>query len=354
MLNNSNPLYNHVMRCAVLLKASKFKHEGIIKLKIFMIIIFISSFKVLGAEIDSYSGTDNFIWSASKFVGHDVNKRLKAASEILNKKNISCVSRDLENSEEFYDVIKDSLKKNISRFFVGHFIAEHFHQIIPENQKIVETIDDSIYSEIGIIDGISLWFKGILGIIKVDGNFHLFGANYIGMDKLGHFFVEGHEFYKRAYLDDDGSIEKAIDWGIDTENGKFGLVTTGVFSHADLVANFNGMRFWNELLAFKKDPISDDTYHNQAYFICENNNWRLNKKFDLDQYTDSMWDERINCNEYRNDEILAKVLARYENVYEDAKGKKFCPAIESRCEDVKEIYKEFSEKLIHPLCLSFE
>ena len=48
----------------------------------------------------------------------------------------------------------------------------------------------------------------------------------------------------------------ALSWGEMREKGVYGFSTTGIFSYADLVANFNGYRFWNRVLKTEKDPIS--------------------------------------------------------------------------------------------------
>ena len=320
------------------------------KKKIFVICVLLMSHLSIAAEVDSYSGTDNYIFTARSFINEDINNRLKNAVEKLNADEISCAKNN-KDAEEVYEYIQNALIENISTFFVGHFIAEYFNETIPDNKKIVIPFERSVYHDISFLDGISLWLKGTLGIIKVNGYFHFFGANYIGVDKLGHFFVEGFSFFEKAYLENDGDISKAIKWGVETENGKYGLVTTGVFSHADLVANFNGMRFWNQILHFSDDPLEKFFYHNKPFLSCKRAKWELVKDFDLNEYTDAAWDEKINCNDYRNEEIALKVLQGFENAYDSDSWDGFCPAIKTRCEDVREKYKAFPKDLIHQSCL---
>ena len=132
------------------------------------------------AEIDSYTGTDEYIWSANHFIDKDINDRLKQATKQLNFDKTPCPSsktRIKESTEEIYKVLQESLIEGHSHFFVGHFIAENYHNSIPSNKKIIIPFDESIYNQISYLDGISLKLKGTLGIIKVNGNFHLFGAN---------------------------------------------------------------------------------------------------------------------------------------------------------------------------------
>lgn len=40
------------------------------------------------------------------------------------------------------------------------------------------------------------------------------------------------------------TLEQALEFGSTQDKTYYGYDITGVFSHADLVANFNGLRFW--------------------------------------------------------------------------------------------------------------
>lgn len=328
-------------------------------MKLKFLTIYITIFTIItygncyAAEIDSYSGTDEYIWPASGFINENINNRLEQAVNRLNLKQVSCVSNQ-QDALSIYEVIQEELIKDISSFYVGHFIANYFNDHIPDDEKIIIPFEQSIYKDMSFIDGISLKLKGTLGLIKVNGYFHKAGANYIGMDKLGHFFVEGHSFFEKAYLEPQGNIKNAIQWGKKTEEGKFGLITTGVFSHADLVANFNGMRFWNQIFHFNKDPLDNSFYHNRPYLKCRINKWKLQKYFDIDEYTDAAWDEKINCNEYRNEEIKLKILKGFENAYDAESWEGFCPAIKKRCRSIIKKYKYYAKDLIEKSCLSIQ
>ncbi len=82
---------------------------------------------------------------------------------------------------------------------------------------------------------------GILGIgrtIKVNDVL-------IGTDKIGHFFSQGRKFYRRYRRSGDESL--AGRRAVMTERMLFGRLMTGAFSNADLVANFEGYRFYRSL-----------------------------------------------------------------------------------------------------------
>lgn len=99
------------------------------------------------------------------------------------------------------------------------------------------------------------------------------GGILIGSDKLGHFFQQGLEYYQKATAA-GGSLESAKSYGKGTEEGNYGLLTTGIYSNADLSANLSGYEFWTALV----------------------NNPSL--KFDIKKYVTKSWNEEFNPNFY--------------------------------------------------------
>lgn len=68
----------------------------------------------------------------------------------------------------------------------------------------------------------------------------------VGSDKLGHFFQQGATFRRTEASSTTPAAEEESER---SEGGGFGLATTGVFSNADLEANRQGGKFYNELIA---------------------------------------------------------------------------------------------------------
>ena len=72
------------------------------------------------------------------------------------------------------------------------------------------------------------------------------GDIYFGEDKWGHFFGIGKRYYKHYlwYLkngfSEDQAVDMTINWGVLSENTIVGMVVDGIFSHADLEANYQG------------------------------------------------------------------------------------------------------------------
>jgi len=93
------------------------------------------------------------------------------------------------------------------------------------------------------------------------GNYHtisetvkIFGSEF-GIDKLEHFFQQGYKYYqleKEAAASGKSSSDAArtaIKWGQRTERTYYGLVASGVYSNADLYANYAGMKFFQGLIS---------------------------------------------------------------------------------------------------------
>jgi len=311
--------------------------------RIFMAFILLQSFVVNASEIDSYLRVDH-LKSPTRHFNRTINSWLNQGIESLNSDRVEC-PRDIEEAEPVYNYFK----KEMASPFIGHSIAVHFDENLPKNMITSVSLDYSIYSTIEWLEGFSLNLKGLLGITRM-------GRSKMGVDKLGHFFVEGFGFFKRAYLREEGSVKKAVEWGKFTERTYFGMSTTGVYSHADLVANFNGMRFWNQLFLFDKDPVNSDipSYISKPMLSCKEGVWKLKRKFNLRQFYDSAWDESINCNSYDTEEIKDKVLrgAGFRLGYyklEKSSGR-VCPLVKRSCaRDIKK-YGTFASDLLHVSC----
>jgi hypothetical protein len=75
----------------------------------------------------------------------------------------------------------------------------------------------------------------------------------MGTDKLGHLFQQGYSYFVR--VDDSvasgatpaAAESETVRWGQGLEHGVYGTFMSGVFSNADLAANFAGLRFYQWL-----------------------------------------------------------------------------------------------------------
>mgnify|MGYP001054053726 CR=1 FL=1 len=303
---------------------------------------------VQGAEVDSYRNVD-YIADGTYYLDKKINSYLKNAVAELNESEVACPV-DPESAEEVYSIVKS----NISSPFIGHYIAVDIDENIPSNMIVRTDFDYSVYSTITWLEGVSLNLKGLLGVMNLDGR-------RVGVDKIGHFFVEGFGFFRRAFIKEEGSVEAAVRWGKFTENSYFGLTTTGVYSNADLVANYNGMRFWNMLFLFSDDPAyknRESNYKVRPFLKCKDAKWKLNKRFGIKMFLDDSWDESLNCNYYDSERIQEAVVSA-EAIFMgrekllESEGL-VCPRVSRTCNFEKYKYGEFAKDILHESCFDKE
>ena len=124
---------------------------------------------------------------------------------------------------------------------------------------------------------------GVGPTIKLNGQL-------IGSDKLGHFLSQGKKFYHRyqkSHLE-----SKAAEHSAYTERALFGQMTTGIYSNADLVANYEGFRFYRSL--FEGDIIPGKP----AILSWQLDHWEIQRSFTWADHVNEYWDEALNINHF--------------------------------------------------------
>ncbi|MBW2184930.1 MAG: hypothetical protein JRG71_00585 [Deltaproteobacteria bacterium] len=161
---------------------------------------------------------------------------------------------------------------------------------VEENEQIDKVPSDNRNgtNDLDTIYAPKLTFFG-LWPTTVDPTINVSGIN-LGTEKLSHFLGSGYEYYKR-YL---GAIDtlprrqaelNIIDWGIAMENTVIGVWAVGVFSYADLEANYQGYTMARDLCAKGKLKIHDDR-------------WQLVQQVNIGDYVNPNWDEGYNTSGY--------------------------------------------------------
>jgi hypothetical protein len=118
--------------------------------------------------------------------------------------------------------------------------------------------------------------------LTISPTVNLYGAQF-GTDKIAHFFQQGFDYYKiykRALaqgLTADAATKKAIRWGKMTERTYFGTLVSGVYSNADMSANFVGMKFYQGLT----NEIKVGNKTRPPIFVLRDGVWKFNEKADL-------------------------------------------------------------------------
>jgi hypothetical protein len=172
----------------------------------------------------------------------------------------------------------------------------------PRVEKYPQTRHESVYRSMPI------WATRVNFVFGVGRSFRVNGV-MVGSDKFGHFISQGFKYFKRELRGD--STESLLSQGVFAERWLFGQLTTGVYSNADLVANFEGWRFYQSL--FRDDVIpgkpsilekTDAGYVQQRSFTWAdhiNDYWdeALNPSFNVDSLDWRLRDViRSMCDDY--------------------------------------------------------
>ena len=183
----------------------------------------------------------------------------------------------------------------------------------------------------------------------------------IGSDKLGHFLSQGRKFWKRYLKFEDET--RAANHSAYTERALFGQMTTGVYSNADLVANYEGFLFYLSL--FKDDVIPGKP----AILDWQEDRWVVQRPFTFADHVNEYWDEALNVNHF--DSLLyphmkerlltfcpdyfsapdsfkvhdeAELRAKYEHIQlrdtSELRLDQLCPSAESQAPDSAQIRAE--------------
>ena len=126
----------------------------------------------------------------------------------------------------------------------------------------------------------SIYFTIPTNYFTISPTVKVYGAQF-GTDKIAHFFQQGYAYYKiseRAASKGsapDEAARKAILWGQKTERTYYGTMVSGVYSNADLAANYVGMLFYQGLTRELK--IKDET--RAPVLLLNNGIWIFNSNF---------------------------------------------------------------------------
>jgi len=147
--------------------------------------------------------------------------------------------------------------------------------------------------------GLPIWSIRVTFFFGVGKTLRL-GDELIGAEKIGHFLSQGRKFYRR-YLR-HGDEAKAAEQSAFTERAIFGKLTTGAYSNADLVANYEGYRFYRSL--FEDDVIPGKP----AILRWDGDGWVIQREFDWADHVNAYWDEALNVSHY--DRLLYKHMRK--------------------------------------------
>jgi hypothetical protein len=128
---------------------------------------------------------------------------------------------------------------------------------------------------------------------------------YLGTDKIDHFFQQGHEYYTLVMKneskgkDESRAIAAAVTRGVKQEHTYFGTLASGVYSNADLAANYAGMKFYLNL----RQTVRIGEHLLPPLFERSPQGWRLRPGMEptriLEPFLSNHLDESLNPSRYR-------------------------------------------------------
>ncbi len=285
---------------------------------------------VYASEIDPFNNRSVPLKDSLPSVNLKANTLLQDALKELNEKNHKCSEK--------------KLYKKMRKVFRNQYTSKFGKWIVKTDEldKMTTYTSESIYKEFkwyqAVIPG--LWAK----INDPAGQIINVGGVYVGTDKFEHFSGSGFLYFKKFYLKGK-TLEDAMNIGYRAETGIMGATMTGVMSYADMVANFNGMRFWNTVLGKNVDILTKEEV--SPYLSCVDGKWEQQREIDFSEYIDQTWDEGINCSWMRTESLLRKVKDRIQE-YNDKTGENLsCPLNSELLERDGEKYKDLPIQIIN-------
>lgn len=254
---------------------------------VLLFLIFIFSTLAFSAELDQFSFREKY------------EKQLTDSTELLNKVTNEFIQTAINSYNKKYKGKNLSVKeihKKIA-FEIYNTIAAELPQenevLIPErvtlsyafSKKTTGPLQQWLNDNIKKIE-FSEWEKDIIYYLYPypynKSNFVKINNYLVGTDKIDHFFDQGFSYWQISkYGMDD---QKAIDYGISSEYDFFGLKISGVFSFADLRANWKGYQFYKSLL----------TGRNALIMIKKDGSLMQRRAFNWKDWVDWQFDELLN------------------------------------------------------------
>ena len=146
-------------------------------------------------------------------------------------------------------------------------------------EKYPQTRRDSIYK------AMPFWATRVNYVFGVGRTFRVNDV-MVGSDKFGHFISQGYKYFLRELR--YRTETEIIAQGAAAEYWLFGKITTGAYSNADLVANYEGWRFYQSLF---RDNVIDGK---PALLTRRAGRLVQQRPFTWADHINDYWDEALN------------------------------------------------------------
>jgi len=242
---------------------------------------------------------------------------------------------DACSETDLYEAISDTLSGSV----VGRM--ETFARESPDVDRVAVEKRASIYRDFSVFETPSLGGDAgrLAPTIRV-------GRFRFGADKLGHFIDQGFAYFRIAYPG-GGSVDEAVQYGDTQERTYFGALLSGIYSYADQAANFQGMRFYTELLGHYPDPLTGRRT-DRPLVRCRAGQWVRVRDFDWRRFVDAAWNEAENCSLFRNADLAARVGRVLHDMQERSGRRYACPARHPGEAQIRAHYGRWAALLVNP------
>jgi hypothetical protein len=191
-------------------------------------------------------------------------------------------------------------------------------------------------------------------LVQSGDTIHRLTPIIVSSDKFSHFFNRSMRLFKQLRSGHESDLGDTLEANYRLEASILGSLSTGVAAYGDLVANFQGMRFWAHLLGedLEGRPLVDPLGGGSItpFVNCsEGDQWSQARQVDIQKYLDPSWDEGLNCSKFRSPQLLGMVVRRIEDLNRgDVLGKSYdCPVDPELIRQTAETYGDFSPLLIN-------
>lgn len=253
-------------------------------------------------ETDQYLALEAEIEDSAEIVNRFLNQELQVFLDKPRVARLECRQLPIL----FYrSVFRDLFSSRLQKFLKNDPGVDRF----PDGWSYRKHLSRSIYRK--------PWFPFFLPLsptIRI-------GEVRFGLDKFGHFFGFGRRYYRRYQnlrargLSEDEAERRVVRRGFHEERLIVGGLADGVFSHADLEANYQGMEL------AKAFCHGDNPYVDRL-----EGKWRPQREIDLREYVTPSFDESYNNNHYprpRWNRVRPILATEYCDIY-------FSPAVQAR------------------------
>jgi hypothetical protein len=228
----------------------------------------------IGDEVSDY--VEENLKKAIGKINSEISARKSCLESIAAKlKREKCNSPDQERARLAYLRSPDAVAREVFKLlgdgippFTNSEIWMVKHQFVKQPARYKTDFEKSIF------------FAAPINYLTISPTVNLYGAEF-GTDKIAHFFQQGYTYYKKYNralargLTPDKAAAKAIRWGQISERTFYGSLVSGVYSNADLYANYVGMKFYQSLT--REIKIGNDV--RLAVFLLKNDVWTFDENF---------------------------------------------------------------------------